>query len=154
MGLIIEEEITMIRQIEPRPHAEAEAFISKRAKGLILKWGPRTVSALIGGYYGLGIAYDLGIMAAIDKIAILILKRFVGYVGIGVFMPTIQWYSACAVRTLSALSTSLLYNTAENTTIYVVKRFKTRHKNSHRRVPAPSNTPVFFRKTATLQKAG
>jgi hypothetical protein len=79
----------------------------------ILKWTPRTIVAGFAGYYSLGVAYEMGVMAAIDRIAIRILRHFMGYAGIGAFMPTFQWYSAWSVRIVSALGAGLLYDLTE-----------------------------------------
>jgi hypothetical protein len=77
---------------------------------IICSWGPYTIAACIGGYYGLGVAYEYGVMAAIDKVAMSILKDQVGYVGMGALMPTVQWYSALAVRTVCAITAGLIYD--------------------------------------------
>jgi len=74
-----------------------------------LKWTPRIIAVGIGGYYGLGLAYELGIMATIDKIAIVIFKSIVGRAGIGVFMPTFQWYSAVFIRGAAAICSGIIY---------------------------------------------
>lgn len=78
-----------------------------------IKWTPRAIVAGVAGYYSLGIAYEKGIMAAIDRAAIYILRRTVGYAGIGALMPTFQWYSAWAVRVVAALSAGIVYDLAE-----------------------------------------
>lgn len=79
----------------------------------ILKWTPRAIVAGFTGYYSLGIAYDIGLMAAIDRIAIRILRYLLGYVGIGALMPTIQWYAAWGVRMVTALGAGLTYDFIE-----------------------------------------
>ncbi|MBX7067140.1 MAG: hypothetical protein K1X28_07910 [Parachlamydiales bacterium] len=79
----------------------------------LLKWTPRAVAVAIGGYYGLGIAYEMGLMAAIDQFAIQVIKNFGGYVGIGALMPTVQWYSAWAVRIVMGIASGILYDLAE-----------------------------------------
>lgn len=78
-----------------------------------LKYTPRAVVALYCGYYCLGVAYSSGLMAAIDKVAIKILVKQVGYVGLGAVMPTFQWYSAWAVRLAAALIGTLIYDLIE-----------------------------------------
>src|SRR6202030_3659505 len=83
---------------------------SKKVFYFALKWTPRTIIAGFAGYYSLGVAYERGIMAAIDRIAIRILYHFVGYAGIGALMPTIQWYAAWGVRIAAAFTTTLLYD--------------------------------------------
>lgn len=78
-----------------------------------VKWTPRAIAATVGGYYGLGIAYELGLMALIDQVAIQILKNIFGYAGIGALMPTVQWYTASGVQVIIALGSGLLYDLAE-----------------------------------------
>lgn len=65
-----------------------------QAGRFLMTWTPRVIVAAIAGYYSLGIAYEMGIMAAIDQVAISVLKDSVGYAGLGAVMPTFQWYSA------------------------------------------------------------
>lgn len=72
--------------------------ISDNIIKILCDWGPTAVITCVAGYYGLGIAYDLGVMARIDQIAIPILKNWFGYAGLGAIMPTFQWYAAWAVR--------------------------------------------------------
>lgn len=85
-------------------------FNAEETKQFLFKWTPRAIVIGIGAYYGLGIAYETGLMAAIDKIAIGILKKSVGYAGIGALMPTVQWYSSLAVRFGMAAVASLSYD--------------------------------------------
>ena len=89
-----------------------------QAKQWIVTWTPRLVVGASVGYYSLGVAYDLGVMAAVDKVAIYILKNTTGYLGVGAMMPTIQWYSAWAVRSVAALAGSLLYDLGEKIVLY------------------------------------
>ena len=56
------------------------------------KWTPKAIAVAVGRYYSLGIAYDFGLMALIDKISIEVIKHFARYVGLSAFMPTIQWH--------------------------------------------------------------
>ncbi len=98
-------------------HFEKDDF-SSQASEFFFKWGPRVLVAAIAGYYSLGIAYEWGIMASIDKIAIPILKNSVGYAGIGAVMPTFQWYSAWGVRTVSAFGAGLIYDVGERVVLY------------------------------------
>ena len=79
-------------------------------KPLLIKWAPRVIAVAIGGYYGLGIAYELGLMALIDQIAIPILKHFFGYAGVGAFMPTVQWYAAWGMRVTIGLAAGFIYD--------------------------------------------
>lgn len=78
-----------------------------------VKWTPRAIVAGLAGYYSLGIAYHMGIMAAIDRIAMHIFLPSLGYMGMGFFMPTFQWYSAWGVRVLAAIGAGFLYDLAE-----------------------------------------
>lgn len=84
-----------------------------RVKQFVVKWGPRTIVAALAAYYALGFAYALGLMAAVDRIAIACLKRAVGYAGIGALMPTFQWYAAWCMRIAAAAIAGLLYDLAE-----------------------------------------
>ena len=83
----------------------------------VLKWTPRAIIAGLAGYYSLGIAYDKGLMAAIDRIAIYIFRHTFGFVGMGAFMPSFQWYSAWAVRIVAAFAAGILYDLAERVAI-------------------------------------
>ena len=76
----------------------------------LLKWTPRAIAVAFGAYYGLGIAYDLGLMAILDRFAIHILKQTVGYAGLGALMPTFQWYMAISVRCFFGLIAGLSYD--------------------------------------------
>ncbi len=99
---------------------------SSQASQFFFKWGPRVLVAAIAGYYSSGIAYEWGIMASIDKIAIPILKNSVGYAGIGAVMPTFQWYSAWGVRTVSAAAAGLLYDLGERLVLYAYHTYQDR----------------------------
>ena len=78
-----------------------------------ITWTPRAIVSGLAGYYCLGIAYGIGIMAKIDGVAIPILRSSVGYAGIGAFMPTFQWYSAWAVRIVASIAAGILYDLIE-----------------------------------------
>jgi hypothetical protein len=86
---------------------------------ITFRWTPRAGVAFYAGYYSLGFAYEKGVMAAIDRIAIPILLRAFGYAGIGAFMPTFQWYSALSVRLVAALAAGILYDLAERIVLFV-----------------------------------
>lgn len=89
-------------------------------KPFLITWAPRALAILVGGYYGLGLAYSCGLMAAIDKLAIAIIQQQVGYIGLGAIMPTFQWYAAWSARiTFSALF-ALLYDTIERIAKYLL----------------------------------
>ena len=88
-----------------------------------LRWTPRAIIAGIAGYYSLGVAYEKGVMAAIDRVAIRVFHHFFGYAGIGAFMPTFQWYAAWSVRIFSALAAGLLYDVAERIIIFSYRKF-------------------------------
>lgn len=100
----------------------APTSLSNQVSEFLIHWTPRAVTAAIGGYYGLGIAYELGIMAAIDAIAIQTLKHFVGYAGIGALMPTAQWYSAWGVRIAIGLIAGFAYDLAERCALCTYSR--------------------------------
>jgi hypothetical protein len=88
----------------------------------LVKWTPRAIAVGLGAYYGLGVAYGIGLMALIDKVAILILKRWVGYVGVGAAMPTFQWYASIIVRGGMALIAGALYDGGERLVRYFYAR--------------------------------
>ena len=85
----------------------------KTTVDFLIKWTPRAIAVFVGGYYGLGIAYEWGLMAKIDRIAIRIIKHFFGYAGIGALMPTAQWYCAWGVRIGIGLCTGIGYDLIE-----------------------------------------
>lgn len=95
----------------------------QKIKQFILKWTPRAIAAGIGGYYALGIAYHFGLMAAIDKIAIAIIREFAGYAGVGALMPTFQWYAAWGVRILAASGAGFLYDRIERVALCCYNKF-------------------------------
>jgi len=99
---------------------------------LVLQWTPRIIVVTLASYYSLGIAYEIGIMASIDKVAISMLKKSVGYAGIGTFMPTFQFYSAYAVRIIAAFIAERLYNLIEKICLFVFDRCRMRffHKEA------------------------
>jgi hypothetical protein len=86
---------------------------TEQVAAFIGKWGPRAIAVAVGGYYGLGIAYDLGFMALIDQVAIQVIKNVLGYAGIGALMPTLQWYSAWAARILCGVVVGVAYDLLE-----------------------------------------
>ncbi|GAB4190078.1 MAG: hypothetical protein Tsb0015_11020 [Simkaniaceae bacterium] len=98
---------------------ESDPFSSDKIKNFVITWGPRAIFAVIAGYYSLGVAYDIGLMAAIDRVAIDVLKHYIGYAGLGAAMPTFQWYSAWAVRISAAAAGGLLYDVLERISLYV-----------------------------------
>lgn len=79
----------------------------------VVKWAPRAIAVAIGGYYGLGIAYDMGLMALIDQVAIQAIKHVLGYAGIGAMMPTVQWYSAWGGHIAFGIVTGVMYDLTE-----------------------------------------
>jgi len=85
----------------------------EKVKQFIFKWTPRAIAAAVGGYYALGVAYHLGLMALIDRVAIAALRQVVGYAGIGAIMPTFQWYAAWGVRIAAAAGAGLIYDVVE-----------------------------------------
>lgn len=91
---------------------------TEKVTSFMIKWTPRAIVVLVGGYYGLGIAYEFGLMASVDKVSIYALKYFFGYAGIGAFMPTAQWYSAIAVRCTIGFSAGIVYDLTERCVKY------------------------------------
>ena len=100
------------------PHTANDDFTTQAGR-FLLTWTPRVLVAAFAGYYSLGVAYDMGIMASIDSIAIPILRDSVGYAGLGAAMPSFQWYSAWAVRTVAAAGAGLVYDLVERLVVYV-----------------------------------
>lgn len=99
--------------IENRPSLDSYSFLSFSNLGKwAVKIGPRVFVIGLVGYAALGYAYELGIMAEIDRIAIPIIKSQVGYMGLGAAMPVFQWYAAWAVRITAALSAEALFELA------------------------------------------
>ncbi len=103
-----------------------------------IKWTPRViVTVAIGccGYYSLGWAYQVGLMARIDQIAIRILLPQVGYIGLGAMMPTVQWYSAWSVRAVVVVSITFIYGQCEKVSIAAYRYFQS--KNAPIAAPDP-----------------
>lgn len=126
-----------------------------------LKWTPRAIAAGLAGYYCLGIAYETGLMAAIDRIAMRILRPSLGYMGMAAFMPTFQWYSAWAVRVVAAIAAGLLYDLIERICRATYHAFISKSDNSTPLTPAPihrrpsdlSPVPLHRRPTSDLSPA-
>lgn len=87
---------------------------------VLLKWTPRVIVGTLAGYYSLGVAYEWGFMAKIDRIAINFLVPHVGYAGLGAIMPTFQWYAAWSVRITAAIAAGILYDLSERIFLYVM----------------------------------
>lgn len=102
---------------------------------IALKWTPRLIIMGIAGYYSLGIAYNKGLMATIDRVAISILRHHVGYIGLGAAMPTFQWYSAWTVRTLAAIAAGILYDLIERIARNVITRLREEPEKNDRNIP-------------------
>jgi hypothetical protein len=96
---------------------------SEKVTTFVITWAPRAIAVAVGGYYGLGIAYDLGLMALIDQVAIEAIKHVLGYAGIGALMPTVQWYSAWAARILFGILAGVLYDLTEKVVKACWERF-------------------------------
>lgn len=96
---------------------------SEKITTFLIKWTPRAVVVLVAGYYGLGIAYEYGLMALVDKVSMQGLKYFFGYAGIGALMPTAQWYSAMGVRVMIGCSVGVVYDLAEKSLKYGWNRY-------------------------------
>ena len=86
---------------------------SSQAADFLIKWTPRSLAVAVGGYYGLGIAYEMGLMALIDRMMIQALKHLFGYAGIGAIMPSAQWYAAWGARLVIGLGAGVLYDLGE-----------------------------------------
>ena len=98
-------------------------FNINEAKHFLFKWTPRAMIAGIGAYYGLGVAYEIGGMAALDKLAIHhLLIPLVGRVGLGLWMPTFQWYSSIGVRIVMAATAGLVYDLSLRIACYIKKK--------------------------------
>lgn len=112
-------------------------FIFDRAMTIAFRWTPRAIMAGLGGYYSLGIAYDYGLMASIDRVAIAVFRKTMGHVGMGAFMPTFQWYSAWAVRFSAAVTAGLLYDLAERGIIAAYSCLRVQALRERPLIPAP-----------------
>jgi len=102
----------------------AIASSSENIKTFLIKWTPRAIAVTLGGYYGLGVAYEMGLMALIDQLAIPIIKHFLGYAGVGALMPTVQWYSAWGARIAIGIATGVLYDLLEKSVVYCYLRVR------------------------------
>ena len=120
----------------PENHPRAP-FDSQEYLYFAIKWTPRAIVAGLAAYYSLGIAYERGYMAAIDRVAIRTLRHWMGYAGIGAFMPTFQWYSAWSVRMVAALSAGVLYDMIEKVVRAVFARFSLSIPSEEILIPAP-----------------
>jgi hypothetical protein len=77
---------------------------------LTISWrSPQVLFAAVAGYCSLGMAYESGLMAAIDKVAIKVLIKHVGYIGLGAAMPAFQWYAAWGIRVVACVIAAALY---------------------------------------------
>lgn len=102
------------------------------------RWTPQVLFACCVGYWSVGIAYELGIMASLDKVAIYFLKQHVGTIGVGALMPQFQWYSAWAVRTVAAAGAMIFYNLSERALGYLYHGIQNRFFGS----PTPPSSPT------------
>lgn len=96
--------------------------VTKKKARFFIKWTPRLIIVFLTGYYSLGIAYDTGVMAACDRVAISLLKDWFGYVGIGAMMPPFQWYSAWAFRCFAGLCAGIIYDLLERLIRRIVRK--------------------------------
>ena len=88
-----------------------------------LKLAPRIIIGGLAAYYSLGLAYNMGLMAVIDKFAIKILLPNVGYIGLGAVMPTVQWYTAWTARLIVGTVAAFLYDLCEKIATLVYRYF-------------------------------
>lgn len=102
----------------------------------ILRWPPRVIVMSAAGFYSLGYAYEIGLMARIDREAIKILIPRVGYIGLGASMPVVQKYSAWTIRALSALLAGIVYDVSERFFCFAWKKY---HKNKAEKIKKTSN---------------
>lgn len=100
----------------------------------IFKWPPRLIVMSAAGFYSLGYAYEIGLMARIDREAIKILIPRVGYIGLGASMPVVQKYSAWTVRALSAVAAGIVYDITERIFCFVWKKYKNSATEKKRQV--------------------
>ncbi len=120
----------MVTKVSPHVSPTVSDDFTQHAKAMLLKWTPRLLVATFAGYYCLGMLYDYGVLAAIDKVAIVVVKHFVGYAGVGAAMPTIQWYCAWGARMAVAAAAGIGYDITERFALYVY------HKIRHHYYPA------------------
>lgn len=114
------------------------SFPTVRTGGkFVIKWTPRIIAVSVGGYYALGIAYETGLMAEIDKVAIVIIKHHVGYIGLGALMPTVQWYAAWTVRCSFGLIAGLLYDLTEKICLCLYSSFFPEPATDTKTCPCP-----------------
>lgn len=99
-------------------------YPSNNTQDFILKWTPRLVVAGFAGYYSLGLAYEYGIMAAVDRLAISLFKHFVGTAGIGAAMPSFQWYASWGVRITAIAGAEILYDLGEKAINYLYDKIR------------------------------
>jgi len=86
-------------------------------------WSIEGVVGFVGGYYALGLAYDRGLMAEIEKISRRILKPKVGILGLGVAMARVQWYAACVIQVTASIICMALFRLAVKILKYVYEEF-------------------------------
>lgn len=117
-----------------------------------VKWGPRAIVAGLAGYYCLGVAYESGLMAAIDRIAMRILRPSLGYMGMAAFMPTFQWYSAWGVRVVAAIGAGFLYDLIERIFNAIYQKFIS-DPNEVPLTPPPIHRPPSSLSPASLHRS-
>ena len=93
------------------------------------KWAPRLIAATVFGYYGLGYAYEFGLMHRIDLIAMAVLKHFSGRAGMGTFMPIFQPYAAYGVRITSGFCGACMIDLFEKLVVSVYQKMENRWYN-------------------------
>lgn len=101
----------------------------------LARWTPRILIAGAAGYYVLGYAYSEGWMAAIDQIAMKIMRYYeMGYIAIGALMPNVQWYAAWGVRITAAFVAGLAYDLMERVFIASIPFFAPEEPNKNERI--------------------
>lgn len=104
----------------PNP-TPAKPAVEQSITSFLIKWTPRAIVAGIAGYYVLGFAYELGLMATVDRVAYQALKHFFGRAGAGAIMPSAHWYSAWAIRISAGVVVGGVYDLSERALKYCVE---------------------------------
>ena len=129
-------------------HCVPSLHLFDRISYLALRLAPRLIVLGFAGYYSLGVAYEKGIMAAIDRVAIRILRHYVGYAGLGAIMPTFQWYAAWSVRALAAIGAGILYDLIERIILSIVAALRGQPRDADENKAPPLHPAPIDRKEA------
>lgn len=107
----------------PTPSSSYPQRVVNAFATLCFRWTPRIVCAYYVGVYGLGYAYKEGIMFKIQFKAMQFFFPRVGYAGLGVIMPQIDWYASKGIFTICFLSGGLIYDICERIVLITVRYF-------------------------------